>query len=98
MAGGTVEGGNMKKRVVALLMAALMGIFCMTGCGNSKETTVGSSEEAGSEAGEEKTQTETEETANTETETDANQKAADEVAALIDAIYVQKRTDRKSVV
>ena len=74
-------------------MAALMGIFCMTGCGNSKETTVGSSEEAGSEAGEEKTQTETEETANTETETDANQKAADEVAALIDAIYVQKRTD-----
>lgn len=83
----------MKKRVVALLMAALMGIFCMTGCGNSKETTVGSSEEAGSEAGEEKTQTETEETANIETETDANQKAADEVAALIDAIYVQKRTD-----
>lgn len=83
----------MKKRVVALLMAALMGIFCMTGCGKSKETTVGSSEEAGSEAGEEKTQTETEETANIETETDANQKAADEVAALIDAIYVQKRTD-----
>ena len=83
----------MKKRVVALLMAAWMGIFCMTGCGNSKETTVGSSEEAGSEAGEEKTQTETEETANIETETDANQKAADEVAALIDAIYVQKRTD-----
>lgn len=83
----------MKKRVVALLMAALMGIFCMTGCGNSKETTVGSSEEAGSEVGEEKTQTETEETANTETEIDANQKAADEVAALIDAIYVQKRTD-----
>ena len=83
----------MKKRVVALLMAALMGIFCMTGCGNSKETTIGSSEEAGSEAGEEKTQTETEETANIEIETDANQKAADEVAALIDAIYVQKRTD-----
>ena len=83
----------MKKIVVAVLMAALMGTFCMTGCGNSKETTVGSSEEAGSEAGEEKTQTETEETANTETETDANQKAADEVAALIDAIYVQKRTD-----
>ena len=71
----------MKKRVVALLMAALMGIFCMTGCGNSKETTV----ESSAEAGEEKTQTETEE--------DVDQKAADEVAALIDAIYVQKRTD-----
>ena len=53
----------------------------MTGCGNSKETTV----ESSAEAGEEKTQTETEE--------DVDQKAADEVAALIDAIYVQKRTD-----
>ena len=83
----------MKKRVVALLMAALMGIFCMTGCGNSKETTVGSSEEAGSEAGEEKTQAETEDVANTEKDGNADQKAADEVAALIDAIYVQKRTD-----
>ena len=83
----------MKKRVVALLMAALMGIFCMTGCGNSKETTVGSSEEAGSEAGEEKTQAETEDVANTEKDGKADQKAADEVAALIDAIYVQKRTD-----
>ena len=71
----------MKKRVVALLMAALMGTFCMTGCGNSKETTV----ESSAEAGEEITQTETEE--------DADQKAADEVAAMIDAIYVQKRTD-----
>lgn len=93
MAGETVEGGNMKKRVVALLMAALMGTFCMTGCGNSKETVVESSVEAGSEVGEEKTQIEKEETDNAETEEDADQKAADEVAALIDAIYVQKRTD-----
>ncbi len=83
----------MKKRVVALLMAALMGTFCMTGCGNSKETVVESSVEAGSEVGEEKTQIEKEETDNAETEEDADQKAADEVAALIDAIYVQKRTD-----
>ena len=50
-------------------MAILMGTFCMTGCGNAKET------------------------AATETAADADQKAADEVAALIDAIYVQKRTD-----
>ena len=83
----------MKKRVVALLMAALMGTFCMTGCGNNKETVVESSVEAGSEVGEEKTQIEKEETDNAETEEDADQKAADEVAALIDAIYVQKRTD-----
>ncbi len=79
----------MKKRVVALLMATLMGTFCMAGCGNSKETTV----ESSSEVEEEKTQAETEEAVNTETEADADQKAADEVAAMIDAIYVQQRTD-----
>ena len=61
----------------------------MTGCGNSKETTV----ESSAEVGEKKTQTETEDVANTEKEGDADQKAADEVAAMIDAIYVQQRTD-----
>ena len=89
MAGGTVEGGNIKKKVVAVLRAALIGTFCMTGCGNSKETTV----ESSAEVGEKKTQTETEDVANTEKEGDADQKAADEVAAMIDAIYVQQRTD-----
>ena len=85
----------MKKRVVALLMATLMGVFCMTGCGSSNETAAVSPVETGSEAGEENTQVETttEETADTETEADADQKAADEVATLIDAIYVQQRTD-----
>ena len=83
----------MKKRVIALLMAALMGTFCITGCGNSQETVKESSVESESEAEEENVQVDTEETANTETEADADQKAADEVAALIDAIYVQKRTD-----
>lgn len=66
----------MKKKVVALFMAAFMGTFCMTGCGNSKE--------AASSVTEENKQVGTE---------DADQKAADEVAALIDAIYVQERTD-----
>ena len=85
----------MKKRVVALLMATLMGAFCMTGCGSSNETAAVSPVEISSEAGEENTQVETttEETADAETEADADQKAADEVAALIDAIYVQQRTD-----
>lgn len=46
----------MKKKAAALFMAALMGAFCVTGCGNSKA-------------------------------------AADEAAALIDAIYVQERTE-----
>ncbi len=70
----------MKKRVVALLMAALVGTFCMAGCGSGKD--------------EEGTQPEKEKVTNTEKEADADQKAADEVAAMIDAIYVQERTDK----
>ncbi|MGN0352665.1 MAG: sirohydrochlorin cobaltochelatase [Roseburia sp.] len=76
----------MKKRLVALLMATLMGTFCMAGCGAEKETVVDNTVEEG-------TSTETEKDADTVDEADADQKAADEVAALIDAIYVQERTD-----
>lgn len=70
----------MKKRVVALLMAALVGTFCMAGCGSGKD--------------EESTQPEKEKVTTTEKEADADQKAADEAAAMIDAIYVQERTDK----
>ena len=82
-AGKYAEGGNMKKRLVTLLMATLMGTFCMTGCGNSKDAVtesaiVESTEEASEDV---------------ETEVDADQAAADKVAAMIDAIYVQERTD-----
>ncbi len=80
----------MKKRLVVLLMATLMGTFCITGCGNSKETVTQN------ETVEESTQNESKETSEVsepETEVDADQAAADEVAAMIDAIYVQERTD-----
>ena len=89
----------MKKRVVALLMATLMGAVCVTGCGKSEETTAESAVAESSEAAEESSaveesaEAETEEAAETEEDADADQKAADEVAALIDAIYVQERTD-----
>lgn len=87
----------MRKRVTALFVAALIGTFCMAGCGNNQEAAAESPAEAGGEeAGEEETQAEaeeTEETVGTESEADDGQKEADEVAALIDAIYVQKRTD-----
>ncbi len=67
----------MKRKVVALLMAALMGTLCLSGCGDSNaDSDSTSTEETGSENA-----------------ADADQKAADEVAALIDAIYVQERTD-----
>ena len=65
----------MKRRVVALLMATMMGAFCITGCGSSKEAT---SDKAAK----------TEKEADTESDKDADKKAADKVAALIDAIYV----------
>ena len=79
----------MKKRAVALLMAALIGTVGMTGCGNSQtETTKDTVEETVKQDA-----TEAEEAlAETETE-DPDQAAADKVASLIDAIYVQERTD-----
>ncbi|MBQ2801342.1 MAG: sirohydrochlorin cobaltochelatase [Lachnospiraceae bacterium] len=85
----------MKRKVVALFMAALMGTFCMTGCGNGEEAVTESAVEESSEVEEDTTQNETEDTAEAENEAeaDADQTAADEVAALIDAIYVQERTD-----
>ena len=71
----------MKRRVVALLMATMMGAFCITGCGSSKEAT---SDKAAK----------TEKEADTESDKDADKKVADKVAALIDAIYVQERNDK----
>ena len=66
----------MKKRLVALLTATLMGTLCLVGCGSTKETaTEGTTEEAVveesseaevAEAVEEETQMETEETETTE--------------------------------
>ena len=59
----------------------MMGAFCITGCGSSKEAT---SDKAAK----------TEKEADTESDKDADKKAADKVAALIDAIYVQERNDK----
>ena len=90
----------MKKKVVGVLMATLMGTVCVTGCGDSKETSVETTVEstvAGSSESVEETTVQTEgtetEIQDAETDADADQKAADEVAALIDAIYVQERTE-----
>ena len=77
----------MKKRIVAVVLASVLGAVCITGCGNTQET-VESTVQASSEA-----QTTQAETAGTESSEDADQAAADEVAALIDAIYVQERTE-----
>lgn len=86
----SVRGGNMKKRIVAVVLASVLGAVCITGCGNTQET-VESTAQAGTEA--QTTQAAETTTAATESNEDADQAAADEVAALIDAIYVQERTE-----
>ena len=77
----------MKKRVVALLMSAMMVASCMAGCGSTDKTASNDTVQESTQAAEDDT------AADTESDADADQKAADEVAALIDAIYVQERTD-----
>ena len=83
-----VRGGNMKRRIVAVVLATVLGAVCITGCGNTQET-VESTAQVSTEA----QATQAAETAATESTEDADQAAADEVAALIDAIYVQERTE-----
>ena len=77
----------MKKKTLALLLAGAMCISLVAGCGSGSETAEGAqTEEAAA----------TEEPAAEEadaTEEVDDQAAADAVAALIDAIYVQERTD-----
>ena len=76
----------MKKRAAALFMTMVMAASCLAGCGSTDK-------EASNSTVEENTQAAENTAADTESDADADQKAADEVAALIDAIYVQERTD-----
>ena len=69
----------MKKKTLALVLAFTMTAGLFTGCGSKNET--------------ETTQPQTETAAETESEEVDDQAAADEVAALIDAIYVQTRNE-----
>lgn len=80
----------MKKKIVTLLCVTAMTASLLAGCGSS--TSEPAAEETTEEAAEE-TVDETEEEAAPLEEADADQEAADNVAALIDAIYVQERTD-----
>ena len=70
----------MKKKIVTLLMASVLTVMCATGCGNGNQNAADNKVDAN--------------TQDTQTESVSDdQKAADEVADLIDAIYVQERTD-----
>lgn len=87
----------MKNKIVALLMASVLGVCTLAGCGsnNAQETTAEETtqtEETTEDAAASETEEATEEADAAESE-DADQMAADNVAALIDAIYVQERTE-----
>ena len=73
------EEKKMKKKTLALVLAFTMTAGLFTGCGSKNET--------------ETTQPQTETAAETESGEVDDQAAADEVAALIDAIYVQTRNE-----
>ena len=59
----------MQKGAVTLLIAVLLGVFCVAGCGNEENSV----QDSGAE-----------EYAQDDTEADEDQAAADEVAAMID--------------
>ena len=81
----------MKKKVVVMLAASLVGAMCFAGCnGNTPETEVEVPEEVNQEVVEDLTESTVEATEGSEED---DQAKADEVAELIDAIYVQTRTD-----
>ncbi len=94
----------MKKRAVVMLMAAMVGCS-MVGCGTSAQTTAESTaqessvdettaaEDTAEETADVQEETDIAEEAEETTGEDADKVAADNVAALIDAIYVQERTD-----
>ncbi len=72
----------MKKRIVALMAVFTMAVGMVAGCGNNNANTTDNN--AASAADE----------SSAADETNADQEAADKVAALIDAIYVQERNDQ----
>ena len=76
----------MKKKLATLFTAVLVTVTFLAGCGE-KNADVISGDTASSTQAEVKESTENQESVN------ADKEAADNVAALIDAIYVQQRTD-----
>ena len=77
----------MKKKTLAMFVALTLTSSLLAGCGNAETATTSTITEAATETA---STVETSEAATTEVD---DQAAADNVAALIDAIYVQSRTD-----
>ena len=75
----------MKKKVVALLCVLSVSIAALAGCGGTAESSAEPAAESTEETSQEEAPAE---------EGKSDQEAADEVAALIDAIYVQEWTEQ----
>ncbi|MBR6478075.1 MAG: sirohydrochlorin cobaltochelatase [Lachnospiraceae bacterium] len=83
----------MKKKTLLTLLAVLtVAIGSLTACNTDKNPS--SEEKVTAESSSEVESTNAEETKVEETQQKSDQELADEVAALIDAIYVQQRTDQ----
>ncbi|MDD6213113.1 MAG: sirohydrochlorin cobaltochelatase [Clostridiales bacterium] len=82
----------MKKQMTAALALLVISAMAFTGCGNKTKATEAAETPKAAE-----TEAITEEIPATEEETVSDQDAADHVAALIDAIYVQERTEDTDV-
>lgn len=80
------------RKNLRVAMVAAFSACCIAGCGNNAAETTAAATTAATVA-ETTTAAETTVAETTISAEEANQKAADEVAALIDAIYVQERTD-----
>lgn len=88
----------MKRKIVSVLCVAALASTMVVGCGNNdgagKETTAATEAAETAEVTEAATEApETEAASEEQSETMSDQEAADKVAAMIDAIYVQERTD-----
>lgn len=87
-----------KKSVTALLTAAIICSLTFTGCSGEKAAPASDSVQTQESSETAQTAENTDQAAQTDAaasnDAAADQQAADEVAALIDAIYVQQRTDK----
>lgn len=87
-----------KKSVTALLTAAIICSLTFTGCSGEKAAPASDSAQTQESSETAQTAENTDQAAQTDAaasnDAAADQQAADEVAALIDAIYVQQRTDK----
>ena len=87
----------MKKKLVVALISAAMVTSMLGACGSSNTSSSSASSVSASSASEEDTTAASSSvsasSASEEVSADADQEAADKVAALIDAIYVQERND-----